>query len=220
MRTWAGTAEMKPTSLLLFATRTYTKSFTVSRRKVLSGKDRTGAMVSMIRWVLTPQCHSLIQPGGCNAQPMNSGLRLNNIWWYFWYFMILWSLMKDNDNCSLASPPVVESEHVVIVLDVILIEQHVNLTNKCLLAIIYNLAIPPLWAPRDRPGAGCPIWNHLGDYMALAEPVKIFLSHWKRQECFVLVVDLLCRNILADALIGGDHLLQGGHLDVFMRSPC
>ena len=42
------------------------------------------------RWVLTPQCHSLIQPGGCNAQPMNSGLRLNNIWWYFWYLTILW----------------------------------------------------------------------------------------------------------------------------------
>ena len=52
--------------------------------------------------------------------------------------------MKDNDNCPLASPPVVESEHVVIILDVVLIEQHVNLTNKCLIAIIYNFAIPPL----------------------------------------------------------------------------
>ena len=61
------------------------------------------------------------------------------------YLMIfLYFMIYDNDNCSLASPPVVESEHVVIVLDVILIEQNVNLTNKCLIAIIYNLAIPPL----------------------------------------------------------------------------
>ena len=27
-------------------------------------------------------------------------------------------------------------------------------------------------------------------------------------------VNLLCRNILADALIGGDHLFKGGHLQV------
>ena len=31
---------------------------------------------------------------------------------------------------------------------------------------------------------------------------------------FIWFMNLLCSDILADALVGGDHLLQGGHLNI------
>ena len=50
--------------------------------------------------------------------------------------------------------------------------------------------------------------------MALAEPRMKIHCAIESINCILLVVDLLCRNILADALIGGDHLFQGGHLNI------
>ena len=40
-------------------------------------------------------------------------------------------MIHTSTSISFFNPPVVESEHVVIVLYVILIEQHVNLNNVC-----------------------------------------------------------------------------------------
>ena len=47
------------------------------------------------------------------------------------FFFRAKQIIYRNTFDKIINPPVVESEHVVIVLHVILIEQHVNLNNVC-----------------------------------------------------------------------------------------
>ena len=81
---------------------------------------------------LTPQCHSLIQPGGCRAQPMNSGLSFRMLENLFSYtqdiFQCIASIIQILSLWRF--PPVVKSEHVVIILHIIFVEQHIDLRKS------------------------------------------------------------------------------------------
>ena len=91
-------------------------------------------------------------------------------------------------------------EHVVIILHIVFVEQHIDLTKIKLKSIVYSLIVmvqlkplealynvfylwlriwrnffstPPLWAPKDRRAEECPIWSHREGCRPLVSPKRL-----------------------------------------------